>query len=149
MNFIAHRGNLEGPNSPYENQFDYLKNAFDACGRVEVDIQTHNGELYLGHDDPQELVTHDIIEFLKRPGVYCHSKDTTSIPKLLTHECHTFFHQTDPVVFTSRGFIWCFPGVYVSDIQKSIWLDMYWKPLPQEMKRSCFAVCGDFWEPYR
>ena len=140
---------MDGPNPNYENQFDYIKSAFNTCGRVEIDLQTHNGMLYLGHDKPQEQVNSEIIEFLKRPGVYVHSKDTVSIPRLLTHQCHVFYHESDPVVFTSRGYIWCFPGHYVKDITRAIWLDMPWCPLPRDKERHCWAVCGDYWDPYK
>ena len=149
MNFIAHRGNMYGPNPALENRYSYILEAYNTCGKVEIDLQTHNGVLYLGHDEPQEEVRDEIKDFITQPGVYCHSKDTESLSKLLTYGAHTFYHETDPVTFTSRGFMWCFPGVYVKDITKAIWLDMPWHPLPQKTITACFAVCGDYWAPYR
>ena len=142
MRFIAHRGNLEGPKPGLENTVDYLQTAFDECYGIEVDLQTVNGVLYLGHDNPQEIVTHTVWKLLEKPGVYCHAKDLQSLALLITHNCETFYHTNEDIVFTSKGKIWCYPGIYHPDIQNSIWLDCH-QPIPSYIHKTCYAVCGD------
>lgn len=143
MNFIAHRGNLTGPEPANENRPDYIYHAFATCGGVEIDLQTHKDVLYLGHDEPQYPVTSEIQKFLVRPGVYCHAKDVESVRPLLTLGAEVFFHTTEKFVFTSKGKMWCFPGVYPRDVTRAIWLDLGWEKLPEDLKLDCLAVCGD------
>ena len=143
MYFIAHRGNTRGPQPTFENKIDYLRHAYhDLNHGIETDVFAHKDKLYLGHDEPDTPVTTEIAEFLKRAGVFVHAKNIQCIPRLISMDCNVFFHKTDDVVFTSKGNIWCFPGVYVNDIKKAIWLDLHWQPLKRK-RFNCFAVCGD------
>ena len=144
MYFIAHRGNTTGPGNPEENRFDYLKHAYYDLGYgIELDIQTHNGKLYLGHDDPQEPVDADIEQFMRQERVFTHAKDLHCIPKLLTIDANVFYHTEESIVFTSKGYIWCYPGIFISDIKRAVWNDYHWGPIPQGKRLTCLAVCGD------
>ena len=144
MYFIAHRGNTNGPQPTFENKINYLQHAYYELGHgVECDVYTHKDKLYLGHDEPDTPVTTKIAEFIKQSKVFVHAKDIESIPALLTMGCNVFFHKTDDVVFTSRGQIWCFPGLYVNDINNAVWLDLDWSPIDPDRKLNCLAVCGD------
>ena len=136
--FIAHRGNLTGPEPSFENQIEYLLHAYDTCGAVEVDIQSHNGQLYFGHDDPQESVVTDLI---MQDNWFCHAKDLESLGKLLELGAHTFWHQQDTVTLTSRGYIWCYPDVYPID-KRAIWLDFEDKFTDLELVGG-WGLCSD------
>ena len=52
MILIAHRGNIDGP-SEMENHPDHIQKALDAGFHVEVDAWVIDGEIFLGHDEPQ------------------------------------------------------------------------------------------------
>jgi hypothetical protein len=136
--FIAHRGNLNGPEPTFENRIEYLLHAYDVCGAVEVDIQTHNGQLYFGHDDPQQPVS---LELIMQDNWFCHAKDLESLSKLLELGAHTFWHQQDTVTITSRGYIWCYPDVYLID-KRAIWLDFEDKFTDLEMIGG-WGLCSD------
>ena len=113
MKFIAHRGNLNGPNKEMENKPDYIDQAIATGYDVEIDVWVKDEELYLGHDEPQYLVDY---EFLKeRQGVlWCHAKNLEAFEWLLHHDFHTFFHDKDEYTLTSRGIIWAYPGSTLS-----------------------------------
>jgi len=147
MIFIAHRGNIKGAQPTFENRYDYIKHAYSICRGVEIDLQTYKDVLYLGHDEPQERVTHNIWKFMQRPNVFCHAKDLDSIHLLLTYGCNTFYHTDEKIVFTSKGHIWCYPGVYHQDITRSIWLDCH-NPIPENKKLNCYGICGDNMDKY-
>ena len=136
--FIAHRGNLTGPEPTFENRIEYLLHAYDTCGAVEVDIQTHNGQLYFGHDDPQEPVVADLI---MQDNWFCHAKDLESLSKLLELGAHTFWHQQDTVTITSRGYIWCYPDVYPVH-ERAVWLDFEDKFTDMELIGG-WGLCSD------
>ena len=53
MIFISHRGNLDGLNPDRENSPDYIDEAIKLGFDVEVDVRTKDGQLWLGHDEPQ------------------------------------------------------------------------------------------------
>lgn len=137
--FIAHRGNLWGPKPEYENTMDYLLYAYDICGAVEVDVQWHNDQLYLGHDEPQQPVPE---WWLTYPNWFWHAKDLNSLMHCMDQSAHTFWHQTDTVTITSQGYVWCYPGHYPKH-PKSIWLDLLGAQLPQDISK-CWGVCGDY-----
>ena len=70
MKFIAHRGNLNGPQPTFENTHGYLLEAISAGHDVEVDVQAHDNILYLGHDDPRQVAD---IDFLHLSQVFKYS----------------------------------------------------------------------------
>jgi hypothetical protein len=112
--FIAHRGNWRGKETANENLIEYLSSAYTSVGAVECDVQTLNGQLYLGHDLPQEPVELDL---LLQPNWFCHAKDIQSLGTLLNAGVHAFWHQEDTVTLTSRGFIWV--GSTITEDRKS------------------------------
>lgn len=75
---------------------------------VEVDVRLYNDKLYLGHDEP----TYEIdIDFLKKNKLWVHAKNKEVIPLLRNEkDIHWFWHETDQLTLTSKGYVWCFPG---------------------------------------
>jgi len=136
--FIAHRGNCYGANPDLENHVDYLTAAYRAVGAVEVDVQTVAGQLYLGHNEPQEPAD---IDMLMQVNWFCHAKDIETLGTLLTAGVHTFWHQEDTVTLTSKGFIWCYPGINLEH-NRSIWLDF--EGAIQDMDSvNAWGLCAD------
>jgi len=105
---ISHRGNLNGEDSSSENKPDSIVQSLDLGFDVEVDLRLHNDKLYLGHDQPNYRID---LNFLKQSGVWVHAKNK-EVVNLLRNEkdIHWFWHETDQMTLTSRGYIWCFPG---------------------------------------
>jgi hypothetical protein len=138
--FIAHRGNLTGRQPAEENRLEYLLHAYNECGAIECDIRTHDGKLYYGHDEPIELVdTNLILQY----QWYCHAKDLDSLCTLLAMGAHVFWHQQDTITLTSKGYIWCYPDVYLID-PMAIWLDFENKFDDMNMVGG-FGLCSDVW----
>ena len=74
MIFIAHRGNLNGPNSIDENKPDYLLEAINKGYYVETDLWVIDNKLFLGHDKPQYEINIDFLLNIK-DKLFCHCKN--------------------------------------------------------------------------
>jgi HAD superfamily hydrolase (TIGR01509 family) len=110
LRFIAHRGNLEGPNKAQENEPSYLRFALAAGFDVECDawyLEQQN-EWRLGHDEPQYAISYD---FLLQPGLWVHCKNGPAL-RIISADAriHSFWHDTDDYTLTSRGLPWIYPN---------------------------------------
>jgi hypothetical protein len=139
MNRIAHRGNISGINIARENKIDYLQEALDAGYWVECDIQYTDDGLYLGHDEPQEYAP---INLMRHSRVICHAKDLDSVILLDRIGAHYFWHESDRITLTSKGYMWCYPGEHINH-SKAIWLDLADISLPNDIPASIFGICAD------
>ncbi|KAL9178478.1 hypothetical protein ACHAXT_001816 [Thalassiosira profunda] len=111
MRFIAHRGNLNGPNPTQENQPQYLLAALAQGFDVEVDAwhDPATDNWALGHDAPLYPIEY---EFLRQKGVWAHAKNTAALREMVKDPCvHCFAHDKDEYTLTSRGYIWAYPDV--------------------------------------
>lgn len=109
MKFIAHRGNLEGPNSQWENHPDYIEEAIQANFDVEVDVWSIKGVYYLGHDYPQYKIKLDFL-LSHEENLWCHAKNLEALTHLVSTDFHCFWHQEDSYAVTTQGWIWTYPG---------------------------------------
>jgi len=105
MIIIAHRGNIDGRIPAEENKPEYIQKALDMGFDVEVDVWLTKGGWYLGHDSPSYKIDKKV---LMNPRVWCHAKNVFTLFALLKNGMHCFFHQTDDVTLTSKGFMWAF-----------------------------------------
>ena len=116
MNIIAHRGNLNGPDScPWlENHPDQI----DVCIRlgygVEVDLWCVGDALYLGHDGPTYEVSMDYLNE-RCDSLFIHTKNLPALRKLIGSGLNYFWHQGDAFTLTSHCDIWTYPGQEVTD----------------------------------
>lgn len=112
MKIIAHRGNLDGPDSKKENHPDYIKNAIDLGFDVEIDIWLHNNDLYLGHCEPQYKID---ISWLKtyKHLLWIHLKNIDAYNFFCLSSFNYFWHENDKFTLTSKNIPWCYPGVYL------------------------------------
>jgi hypothetical protein len=136
---IAHRGNTHGVQPHNENKIDYLLQAIGNGYYVECDVQLHNGELWLGHDAPQELLPPNLISSNR---VFFHAKCIQSFELLSVLNTNTFMHVSDPLTITTKGQVWCYPGNFVMT-ENSIWLDLLNVPLPHDIPPTIFGICSD------
>ncbi len=109
---IAHRGNFYGRQKSSENTLKQIEMALFNGFHVEIDIRLQNGQLFFGHEVPQETVD---IDYLKHPSFWVHSKTFETHMYLCDHNIHCFFHDAEDYIFTSRGIKWCRAGVTTYD----------------------------------
>ena len=137
MIYIAHRGNLDGPNPEKENHPDYIKKALTVGYNVEIDVWYENNKWWLGHDSPVYEVGRD---FFYNNGLWCHAKNSEGLYQLAMLGVHFFWHQEDSVALTSRGYFWTYPGKPLTT--KSIAV------MPEistgENFDRCAGICSDF-----
>ena len=106
MTIISHRGNLDGPNIAYENKPAYIENAIYEGFHVEVDLRTHNGKLFLGHDEVQYGVAIGWL-FKHSSHLWIHCKDVKSLETCLkTDKLRCFFHENERHTIISNKLIW-------------------------------------------
>lgn len=105
MILIAHRGNINGPNKERENTPVYIDEALALGFDVEIDVWVKDGQLFLGHDEPETPID---VNFLneRESKLWCHAKNLEALEYLLEHGFHTFFHDSDEYTITSKGYIW-------------------------------------------
>lgn len=152
MKLIAHRGNINGPDSLKENSLEYIDTAIELGYDVEIDIRYNPTEqqFYLGHDDPQYQVS--MLWLLRRKDkLWIHCKDFSSLRVFSESDVdfNYFWHNTDNHTLTSKGFIWSYPGQPYSSNSVIVMpenLDVleYHKGDYIVVDWDCYAVCSDY-----
>lgn len=140
MLFISHRGNINGPNHKEENKIDYILNALNEMYEVEVDLWFKNNKFYLGHDEPQFEIN---IDFFEKKKIWIHTKNLECYYELNKFNLNFFWHENDKVVFTSKGYIWNYPGTLLSENSICV--------LPEQnnvKKINCLGICSDYIKDY-
>ncbi len=108
MIYIAHRGNLYGPNPDVENHPDQIELCIKSGFDVEIDVRFVDNKWVLGHDEPQYEVG---LWFLKKQGLWVHAKNMDAFVRLVDQiPINSFFHDTDDVVLTTHRWLWVYPG---------------------------------------
>ena len=71
---------------------------------------TENGiDIWLGHDNPQYQIPLSFLT-INEDRLWCHAKNFHALTFLVEHGFHTFSHDKDTHVLTSRGVIWAYVG---------------------------------------
>lgn len=146
---IAHRGNTDGP-SEYENKPEYVKSALFDGFDVEIDVW-YNGVvdghyypgLYLGHDRPQYQTS---FKFLKDNRVWAHAKNAKALEAMLIEgDIHCFWHGNDDYTFTSKGYLWTYPGKeLLGRVNKAIMVQPDKVNHLEWYQKFCLGICTDF-----
>lgn len=101
--FYAHRGNLFGPKPELENTMEYIDQAIKFGFKVEVDVWLEDNNLYLGHDNPEQLITFDYL-FSRTDDLLVHAKNVEAFIYLSSRtKLNVFFHTYEQVVMSSNG----------------------------------------------
>jgi len=143
MILIAHRGNIDKPESQLENSPEYITHALTKGYDVEIDVWYQNRRWLLGHDNPSYPIE---ISFLKQEKLWCHAKNIPALFEMLKNNIHCFYHQDDDVVLTSRGYMWTYPGHMLTS--KSICVMPEWEQNKNIPLTNCAGICSDFVEKY-
>jgi hypothetical protein len=147
MKLIAHRGNLNGPNSLEENNPQYIENAISKGFDVEIDIwyDILDKTFYLGHDNSQYII--EWFWLLKYKNyLWIHCKNIESLFKFTykTSGFNYFWHQNDDYTLTSKNNIWSYPGkIYNNNavIVMPEWNNPNWDILKVA---NCYGICTDY-----
>ena len=142
MKLIAHKGNVNGPDSLKENTPEqiewFIENGYD----VEIDVRysPEKDKFYLGHDDLQHEINWWWLAG-KQKNLWIHCKDLFTLHEFTarTSGYNYFWHQRDDYTLTSKGQIWASPAQdYNKDTVRVI-------EDPEEVKEyDCYAICSDY-----
>lgn len=139
---IAHRGLIAGPDPAHENSIEILQKRKEAGLHSEIDIWWKQGNFWIGHDFPHEIVS---LEFLTSPYFWIHAKHDQSFRELQRISLEKglglriFYHTDEDYVLTTHGDTIIFPGLE----DCSGWV--YMMPESGKIVPSCAsAICSDF-----
>jgi len=148
MYIIAHRGNTSGP-SEDENSIDQILSALSEGFDVEIDVRYCEGNLYLGHDEPQEMLPTWLMDkFNNNLWVHCKDIDALYLVSTLYPNSNYFWHQSDDATVTSKGYFWTYPGKQLTD--KSIFVlpeTLTDKEYDSLIIHNPYGICTDY--PFR
>lgn len=139
MIFISHRANLQGQNIELENNPIQIQKCIDLGFDVEIDVWYINNKFMLGHDFPKYEVN---FKYLQNNKLWCHAKNYDALKNMINnYKINCFWHQNDDYTVTSRGFMWCYPGIKLVDNSIAVMPETTNYSF-QELKR-CYAICTD------
>ena len=149
MKLIAHRGNITGSNPLEENRPEYIDIAIEEGYDVEIDIRydTFENIFYLGHDDPQYVVTpYWLAQRMEKLWIHCKNIEALDYFVSKTGGYNYFWHQEDDFTLTSKRYIWTYPGkTYTSN---SVIVMPEWNRDPKTFNDflvyGCYGICSDF-----
>lgn len=149
MKLIAHRGNIDGPNPIKENSPEYIEHAIENGFDVEIDIRydTFDKSFYLGHDDPQYIVTQYWLgQYMDKLWIHCKNIEALYYFTNNTGGYNYFWHQSDDFTLTSKNYIWTYPGkTYTS---RSVIVMPEWECEIEKLldfrAYSCYGICSDY-----
>lgn len=111
MILISHRGNISGKKPLLENSPSYIDSAINSGFDVEIDLwNSHDStSLLLGHDFGEHSISAQwLID--RKDKLWIHCKNGSAFNFALGQRLRCFLHTDEDYVFTSNGFIWCYPG---------------------------------------
>ncbi len=138
MILISHRGNISGKITEAENSIEYINNAIKLGYDVEIDLRMVEGVLFLGHDEPQYGISQNWLD-QRRDRLWIHCKNIEAVEWFsCIGAFNWFWHETDTVTLTSKGYIWAYPGK--QPIENSI---AVMPEIHDEDVSKCLGVCSD------
>ena len=149
MKIIAHRGNINGPNSEKENNPEYILNTLSIGYDCEIDVHLINDELYLGHDAPTYKIP---IDFLldNSNKFWIHCKNMEALDFLQKYEqLNIFWHENDKYTLTSKKYIWSYIGVITTKniicVMPELAYDNYIELVNRKIiQNKLYGVCTDY-----
>jgi len=144
MILIAHRGNINGRLESYENEPNYIDLAISKGFDVEIDIHMIEGNLYLGHDEPQYGITQNWIN-QRFDKLWLHCKNIEAVEWFSSISGFNYFwHQEDTLTLTSKGYIWSYPGKQPIKNSIAVMPELY-----NDNLNSCIGICSDYIQNYK
>lgn len=143
MFLIAHRGLLDGPDAIKENHPDTIVSSISKGFDVEIDLNFIDNKAVLGHDRPQYEVTK---EFLKNKKLWIHTKTIDALLYCIEQLSDTnyFYHEHDPCVITSHGWIWTHPTTQYLTNKSVAVIPETVMSIDQVKLIRCAGICSDY-----
>jgi len=142
MKYIAHRGNINGPNINEENKPEYIKKALELGYDVEIDIWYIENILYTGHGKGQYEID---LNFLKNKKLWCHAKNIDALNYLIKNKIHCFWHQNDEYTITTEKYIWTYPGKEMTENSIVVMPELSKK----KINKNISGICSDYIKKYK
>tara|TARA_R110000744_G_C18983169_1_gene519590 strand:+ start:98 stop:535 length:438 start_codon:yes stop_codon:yes gene_type:complete len=144
MILISHRGNIDKKLLNLENQPDYIDHAIGLDYNVEVDIRVIEGLFYLGHDEPQYVVTQDWLN-KRLDKLWIHCKNIEAIEWFtMIDKFNYFWHETDTLTLTNKGYIWAHPGKQIIKNSIAVLPEIFNDDISE-----CVGICSDNIKNYK
>jgi len=108
MEFIAHRGLMDGPNKQFENSPEQIINALNEGFTVEMDMWSVDNSVWLGHNEPVYFINNrDFLEEIieKRSNVLIHAKNEEVLNQLNNLDINIFWHDSDKYTISSWSWL--------------------------------------------
>ena len=145
MILISHRGNINGPIPEAENKPEYIEDTIRLGYDVEIDFWVIGDKLYLGHDEPQYLISDSwLTQFLYRIWVHCKNPEALIYLQENYPQINYFWHQEDTLTLTSKKYIWVYPGKQPIKNSIAVMPEIYNDDVSQ-----CLGVCSDYIQNYK
>lgn len=145
MILISHRGNINGPIPEAENKPEYIEDTIRLGYDVEIDFWVIGDKLYLGHDEPQYLISDSwLTQFLYRIWVHCKNPEALIYLQENYPQINYFWHQEDTLTLTSKKYIWVYPGKQPIKDSIAVMPEIYNDDISQ-----CLGVCSDYIQNYK
>jgi hypothetical protein len=145
MILISHRGNINGPIPEAENKPEYIEDTIRLGYDAEIDFWVIGDKLYLGHDEPQYLISDSwLTQFLYRIWVHCKNPEALIYLQENYPQINYFWHQEDTLTLTSKKYIWVYPGKQPIKDSIAVMPEIYNDDISQ-----CLGVCSDYIQNYK
>jgi hypothetical protein len=145
MKLISHRGNINGPIPEAENKPEYIEDTICLGYDVEIDFWVIGDKLYLGHDEPQYLISDSwLTQFLYRIWVHCKNPEALIYLQENYPQINYFWHQEDTLTLTSKKYIWVYPGKQPIKDSIAVMPEIYNDDISQ-----CLGICSDYIQNYK
>ena len=110
---------------------------------MDIDVWMVNGELFLGHDEPQYPISEDWIED-RYETLWIHCKNVEAMEAFNVSSFNYFWHEEDTMTLTSMGVLWTYPGK--QPIKGSI---AVMPEIHNDDISACLGICSDYIERYK
>lgn len=108
--WILHRGLMNGPDKTLENKESELWKRLQDGWDIEIDLWYKNNVIWLGHDEPTDLLQDKRLLNSNRVWIHCKNIEMLQYMTEQRPGAPFFSHNVDEAVLTSNGYIWCYPG---------------------------------------
>ena len=150
VKFIAHRGNITGPDKSKENTPEQIELALDLGYDVEIDIwlfvsDEHDYRIFSGHNHPQYELNYEFL-FYNKDKLWLHAKTVKTLQYLVFDGFNCFYQEDEKFVLTINGWIWKHSNFkeLVDGNSVSVCLDKYNNEIIVGG-----AVCSDYIESWK
>lgn len=148
MRFIAHRGNISGPNAQRENTHSYILEALNLGFDCEIDVWKIDDILYLGHDKPLHIIDLNFI-MQHKDSLWIHCKNFFALQFFASKSVQCFFHDKDIYTFTSQHVIWGNINSHIINNMICVMPEKY-SCIPSDLQlEKCSGICSDYIEHYK